>query len=219
MTQVIRRDQPDFNLSLDVTFPKRHFLAFGAATNIVATRRVAPGRRGTAWRSALCVVLATAAQFAPITQAPAAEARDVAVEIAFTWTSRDLSTVTTGEDSDAFAAESFLVLTPNAESGLPNLGGYCVALGTENKTSFESGESGNCVFRDIDGDALYEHYSVAAPDGDSPSRGKSIFTGGTGKFAGVSGELEVESKFYAKPMEGTYQGSGVKKGTLHMPAF
>lgn len=45
--------------------------------------------------------------------------------------------------------------------------------------SHEYAESGDCVFRDIDGDAWYERYTGGVPDGDTPARGRAMITGST----------------------------------------
>lgn len=214
MFRSIPMNQPRLKLSRIIILLKSCTRSRCSPADIALTSggKPPPDLRTAARRNLLSVALAIPALLAPLSQVSAAEAREVAVEINYTWTLRDLSSVPTGEDSETWVADLYVVLTPNTESGLPNLGGQCVVLNSENKTSGEFAQSGDCVFRDIDGDAMYEHFVNAGP-------GRiATITGGTGKFNGISGELEIEGHYYASPKQGIDQGIGVKKGTLRMPA-
>ena len=44
------------------------------------------------------------------------------------------------------------------------------------------------------------------------STGRGTLTGGTGKFAGIRGEYDIEIAFVASPRDGLFQGIGHKKG-------
>ena len=129
------------------------------------------------------------------------------IDTTFTWTAKPQTMPTVG-GREAYIAEEWLVLTAaNLDSILDKLAARCLAMGDQSTDGSSYMERGNCTLTDADGDHVFETYDVT----DGKGTGKLI--GGTGKFQGITGELEITTAYFGSPAEGTYQGVGHKKGS------
>jgi hypothetical protein len=125
----------------------------------------------------------------------------------FTWTERQ-QTMPTAGGLQAYTAEDMLVVTATSPgSGLDKLAGRCLVLGEQSTDGSQFTEHGVCTLADIDGDHIFETVDL------SNGIGRSKLTGGTGKFQGITGELELTSSYFGSPADGVSQGIGHKKGS------
>jgi hypothetical protein len=113
-----------------------------------------------------------------------------------------------GEKQKAMAMDQTIMATNDKkEPFLNNMAAKCVSLVLFGAEQAEGG--GYCAFVDADGDKIYEKWTY----GDR-NTGKIVFSGGTGKFAGLECQgtwQRVASMKAAAP--GTFQAVGSKKGT------
>ena len=135
-------------------------------------------------------------------------------EAPYTYTVVDLSSMPLGGSQQAFVAESFLVHTAT-EGPLAGLAGTCLYTGIGNPEATLQA-AGTCVFRDAQGSELWQSWE-GEPEG-FIFKGKGSWIGGTGRFEGASGEVTFEITWLASPREGVNQGTGVRRGTLTLPA-
>jgi hypothetical protein len=128
------------------------------------------------------------------------------IDANFTWSLVELASVPAGEAQSVSVNEVALVITGNEPGPFHRLGGRCLFL---SRTNGEA--SGSCQLADADGDQIFERVEEAG------GKGHAVISGGTGKFAGLSGEYEVDaSGWYASVREGMHQGVGTKKGVWRM---
>ncbi len=125
----------------------------------------------------------------------------------FTWTERQ-QTMPTAGGREAFTSEDMLVVTASSPgSGLDKLAGRCLQFGEQATDGSLFTQRGTCTFTDADGDHIFE-----AVDGTNGA-GHAKLVGGTGKFQGITGDLEFTTEAFGSPAEGVWQGSGHKKGS------
>ena len=125
----------------------------------------------------------------------------------FTWTERQ-QTMPTAGGMEAFTTEDLLVVTAASPgSVLDKLAGQCLQFGEQTTDGSQFTTRGTCTLTDIDGDHIFE--GIAFENGS----GRGKLTGGTGKFEGISGDLELTTSYFGSPAEGVTQGSGHKKGS------
>jgi hypothetical protein len=92
-----------------------------------------------------------------------------------------------------------------------NMGGRCQysrLVDTVAKT-FEL--HGFCAYADADGDQIFEQFDFLPG---TPGRGK--YVGGTGKFEGLQGDLEISVASVKGTFDGITQGIGRKKGSYRI---
>jgi hypothetical protein len=129
------------------------------------------------------------------------------IDSMFTWTTRQ-QTMPTADGMEAFTAEAFLVLTAESPGSiLDRLAARCLMTGKQSPTGSDYSSTGTCTFIDAAGDQIFETFEETAAGGS----GKLV--GGTGKFAGISGEHTITEEVFGSPAEGVWQGIGHKKGT------
>lgn len=181
-----------------------------------------PARRPEPLRRALLALLVTAIAVPLAPPSRAAEPGETPIDATFTWTARELSKVIDADGVETYVSETFVVLThrrsPKETRPFPDLGGRCIGSGTSDPTTFGYTLSGMCELRDADGDTLFERFEESSAGNGAPGIGSGEITGGTGKFAGVTGRHDYETRFYASPADGVYQGIGHKEGAWRLPA-
>jgi hypothetical protein len=124
------------------------------------------------------------------------------IDVDFSWSSVDLSSIPGPGGTSVVVSEAHLVLTGKAP--LDKLAGRCLFKDVQ---AGESGKSlGACAFADSDGDMLFEDVTIEG------GTGRGILTGGTGKLAGITGELAITLTWFSSIRAGENQGVGTKTG-------
>jgi hypothetical protein len=126
------------------------------------------------------------------------------IDASFTWSSVDIATIPTARDGTVSVSEVRLVVTANRPGLIDRLAGTCLLKGTAHGEAWEA--TGDCAFADADGDRLFESLT------ETGNKGRGLFTGGTGKFAGITGEHDYTTTWYSSLDPGENQGVGVKSG-------
>jgi hypothetical protein len=127
------------------------------------------------------------------------------IDASFTWSLVDLASVPAGEWQNVSVNEVLLVITGNEQGPYERLGGRCLFFSRPNGDA-----SGSCQLADADGDRIFEQIE------ETSDKRHAVITGGTGKFAGITGEHELTLEWYTSVREGTQQGVGRKTGTWRM---
>ena len=90
--------------------------------------------------------------------------------------------------------------------------GRCIGMGSGNKAAAHN--TGYCVYVDPDGDQIFSTFDVGRSGEDQPLRGTKEYTGGTGKYVGLTGhaeytgfDLNTLDKDAPEVFEGHAQGS------------
>ena len=129
------------------------------------------------------------------------------IDSVFTWTARQ-QTMPTAGGMEAFTSEAFLVLTAASPGSiLDKLAARCLMAGEQDPMGSAYRSTGSCTFSDADGDQIFETFDET----DGAGIGKLV--GGTGKFAGITGEHTITDEAFGSPAAGVWQGAGHKKGT------
>jgi hypothetical protein len=131
------------------------------------------------------------------------------IDANFTWSVVDLASIPAGADAAVHLREAHIVITGKEPGLFDRLGGRCLMLVNAAGESFES--TGSCQLADAEGNQIFERIEEVG------GQGHAVITGGTGKFAGLSGEYDFDtSGWYTSLREGMDQGVGTKTGTWHM---
>ena len=69
-----------------------------------------------------------------------------------------------------------------------------------------------CTYTDADGDRIFEQADFEKQPLDGPTVGTGQWTGGTGKYAGISGRFEIRARDLRSAREGLVQYVGTKQG-------
>jgi len=125
------------------------------------------------------------------------------IEADFSWSSVDLSSIPAPGGGSVVLTEVHLVVT-NGSGPFDKLAGRCLFQGLMQGEDWKL--TGACALADADGDMLFEDVTEAGGTG----RGK--LTGGTGKFAGITGEHAIATTWFSSIREGENQGVGTKTG-------
>jgi hypothetical protein len=126
------------------------------------------------------------------------------IDAAFSWSGVDLTSIPAPGGGVIVVTEVHLVLTANQPGLVDRLAGRCLLQGRELGGTWKS--TGSCALADADGDMLFEDVV------DENDKGRSVLTGGTGKFAGITGAHEYTTTWFSSIRAGVNQGTGVKKG-------
>ena len=150
------------------------------------------------------IALAAAAFFAmPVFAAdPAPTEGDL--DSTFTWTALDLTSQPAPDGGTTSVVQAHLVLTSNKGGPIDKLAGTCLLKGLSRGQDWSA--VGDCALKDADGDLLFESIEETA------DKGKAVLTGGTGKFAGMTGEHDYTTTWFSSIHDGENQGIGTKKG-------
>ena len=133
------------------------------------------------------------------------------IDAAFTWSAIDLATTPAPGDGTTILLEAHLVVTSNIGGPFDKLAGTCLLKGLSQGDNWQA--TGSCALKDADGDFLFESISE---EGD---KGNADLSGGTGKFAGMSGTHGYTTTWYSSIREGENQGIGLKTGHWKRPAM
>ena len=119
-----------------------------------------------------------------------------------------------GKDCEVTMSASLATAVNDAGSGLlHNMAGRCFTLITLDKAAKTLDARGYCNYADRAGDQVYEEFATPSPQAIGPGmkiNGKWI--GGSGKYAGLSGEFEITSSGNLSA-EGPSQTAGKKVGS------
>lgn len=122
----------------------------------------------------------------------------------FSWSSVDLANIPAPGGGSVVLTEVHLVVTETAPGPFDRLAGRCLFQGLLAGEDWTS--TGACTLADADGDLLFEDVT------EQGGAGKGRLTGGTGKFAGITGEHAITTTWFASIREGENQGVGTKTG-------
>jgi hypothetical protein len=95
---------------------------------------------------------------------------------------------------------------------LHNLAGRCVGMATLDNDAKTVESHGHCVYADAAGDQIFEKYDYPVQAQGVNLKGTAEWTGGTGKFAGISGDVQLTNTRLSAMTDGITQVSGTKKG-------
>jgi hypothetical protein len=91
-----------------------------------------------------------------------------------------------------------LIMTASNDAGsglLHGLAGRCALMGTIDKAAKTIELKGACNYADRNGDQIFEEVATTAPQPMGPVVSlKGSWTGGTGKYAGLSGDFDIRSE-------------------------
>jgi len=98
-----------------------------------------------------------------------------------------------GKDREAIVGVSLMTAVNDAGSGLlHNMAGRRILLTVIDRGAKMQNVHGYCSYADRGGDQVFEEVATPAPTGlGQPARFVGKWTGGTGKYAGLSGEFEI----------------------------
>ena len=118
-----------------------------------------------------------------------------------------------GTNRTVTISQSTMTALNVAGSGfLHNMAGRCAGMATMDNEAKTFENHGYCVYADACGDQIFEKYDYPAqPQGGTP-HGTGSWTGGTGKFSGISGEIEIHNARVNPMTEGVAQFTGTKIG-------
>jgi hypothetical protein len=122
-----------------------------------------------------------------------------------------------GKDREAIVGVSIMTAVNDAGSGLlHNMSGRCILLTLIDRAAKTQDVRGYCNYADRAGDQAFEEVSTPAPTGlGLPARFVGKWTGGTGKYAGLSGDFEITNSGNIAP-EGLFQAAGKKTGSYKL---
>ncbi len=140
------------------------------------------------------------------------EATEGEIDATFTWSSIDLADTPAGEAQMNVLSDALIVITANKPGPLDKLVGSCLMQSVNNTKTLAFRLTGTCTLVDAEGDMVFE--TIEESDG----KGEATITGGTGKFAGLTGEYTLESTWYGSIRPGMNQGIGRKTGTWRRAA-
>ena len=130
--------------------------------------------------------------------------------------------VAMANDQTVYALDQQIVVT--ARSGgqdlMHQMTGHCVSHEVVTNSTGDSVTNGYCEYIDKDKDKIFERVVDVVRSGGAfvEGKGKGMITGGTGKFAGISGEvvhsrlLLVAHEDFSQLVEGVFPGVGILKG-------
>lgn len=95
---------------------------------------------------------------------------------------------------------------------LHNLAGRCVGMATLDNEAKTVESHGRCVYADAAGDQIFERYDYPVQAQGANLKGTAEWTGGTGKFAGLSGDVQLTNTRLSAMTDGVTQVSGTKTG-------
>ena len=108
-----------------------------------------------------------------------------------------------------YALDSALVARgADGNAVMGNMTGHCLSLERVADANGAGTNDGYCTFVDGDGDKIYTAVKTSRASGKEEAKGTATITGGTGKYAGISGDLTQTRLLLASPAEGVYPGAG-----------
>lgn len=133
-----------------------------------------------------------AALVGAVSVAPAARGAGIAPEADFKATfhlfNEPEKSLTTSGGTTVEIMEEKAVYTNDAGQGfLHDATGRCLVMGTSDARVFHY--NGYCTYVDLDGDLIYSTFDIGRA-GDQPVKATKAYTGGTGKYAGLTGSAD-----------------------------
>lgn len=125
-----------------------------------------------------------------------------------------LKPIVFGLEREVIVGAPIMTAVNDAGSGLlHNMAGRCFLVTIIDRAKKELEAKGYCNYADRSGDQIYEEVTTAGaiPLG-TPVKYVGKLNGGTGKFAGLSGDIEITNSGNFGP-EGIFQATGKKTGT------
>ena len=121
--------------------------------------------------------------------------------------------IETSDDQTVFALDQLIVAT--GEGVLNNTTGRCLALEVAENATGASVTNGFCTFVDAAGDKIFEEFEIARNSLNAEASGTGTFTGGTGRYQGISGDVtHTRTLLLPGPKEGVFPGIGSITGTV-----
>ena len=119
-----------------------------------------------------------------------------------------------GKDREVTVSPTIMTAVNDAGTGLlHNMAGRCIIVTIIDKAAKTLDTRGYCNYADRNGDQVYEEVTTPSPlTLGAPAKFAGKWTGGTGKFAGLSGDFEVTGSGNIGP-EGMFQA---KIGRAHV---
>ena len=115
---------------------------------------------------------------------------------------------------DMIVSSAILTAVNDAGSGfLHNLAGRCLMSVVIDKVVKTLDQHGYCTYTDADGDQLFAKVDIDKQPLGAVILGKGQWVGGTGKYAGLEGAIEIHHSPLKSPTDGVVQASGKKIGT------
>ena len=170
---------------------------------IARSKRILPVSR-TAMLAAGLVVVLTSAQHSAAEDLP--KQGDFAVT--YTAAGIDTHTIDVADGTKVGANIARLIATNDAGQGIfHNATAECVGV------RGGDARNGYCVFTDKDGDKFIEPWNIAP----GAKKGTGSLGFGTGKYKGITGNLEWEVVTSLPAAAGTYNFIGKKRGSYRLP--
>ena len=127
--------------------------------------------------------------------APAARAADLPPESAFNATfyifenSKEAFDVKAADNKAAWVfAEAAVYLNDAGAGFFHDVTGRCIGMGSGDDNATHN--PGHCTYIDADGDLIYSTFDVNRSGKDQPNHGTKMYTGGTGKYLGLTGTAQ-----------------------------
>ncbi len=121
----------------------------------------------------------------------------------------------TAGDQTVFALDQLIVAT--GVGVLNNTTARCLALEVAENASGASVTNGFCTFVDAAGDKIFEEFEIARDSLNGEASGTGTITGGTGRYAGISGEVtHTRTLLLPGPKEGVFPGIGSITGSVSL---
>lgn len=164
--------------------------------------------------AALPILLACAAATVHAQQLPAEG------KLSVTYTAVNASPIrpmAIGKDQDMSISSSMMTAINDAGIGLlHNLGGRCMMSTIIDKAAKTFEQHGYCTYTDADGDQLFEKVAFDKQPLGSVLVAKGTWVGGTGKFTGLEGTVDIRHASVRSAIDGIVQGAGKKTGNYRI---
>ncbi len=122
-----------------------------------------------------------------------------------------------GGDKVAVAGTSMMAAINFAGTGLlHNMAGRCAGMGIIDSRAKTFEQRGFCDYADADGDHVYESFSFPVQPQSANLNGDGEWTGGTGKFEGLSGKVAIVAHPMKTLTDGAGQNTGEKRGSYRI---
>ena len=122
--------------------------------------------------------------------------------------------ISIGKDVDMTVSSSVMTAVNDAGSGLlHNLAGRCLMSSITDRATKTFEQHGYCSYIDADGDQIFEKVDFDRQALAPVIVAKGQWIGGTGKYMGAEGAIEIRHTPMKSATEGAVQGSGKKIGS------
>ena len=122
-----------------------------------------------------------------------------------------------GGDKVAVAGTSMMAAFNVAGAGLlHNVAGRCAGMSIIDNRAKTFEQQGFCDYADADGDHVYERFSIPVQPQSATLNGEGEWTGGTGKFEGLSGKVAIVAHPVKTITDGAGQSTGEKRGSYRI---